>query len=243
MEIQLNPKSARAMAARLRSELNNGTTVSASQELLAKILGYHNWDTLSGVLKKKEGEDSVAAAEFQKRASRWKYRETPPRNFKPFTLYIDAYACDEWGEGPRWLQVEVTPELVAELHKLQTTVITQDVDMVTQDDSDGVWGEADHLNLRYDAVQVQADRFWWKATPKHQDYHVESRYIVFEELFQLIEQGAAANTEYFAWCQDKLFRDPNSAKDFAEDLYGDGFVALDEDELDKMPGRATYGST
>ena len=234
MEIQLSPKSARAMAARLRQEMAPNVSVSESQELLAKVLGYHNWDTLSGMLKKQNQQSEEERAAFMRRATVVKYRETPPQDFAPFMLYADAYACDEWGEGPRWFELEVTPALVKRLHELQTLALERGLD-ISQESYDGEWGDADHLSLQGDEVNVSYNSFWFTAHPKHSNYKVECRYIQFDELFSLIEQGEQANSVYFAWCDGKLFRDPNRAKDLAESLYDDGHIEVDEDKLDAMP--------
>lgn len=234
MEIQLTPKSARAMAKRLRSTVPGGMTTGASLETLAAVLGYHNWDTLSGVLSKKASAELEAEKAFKLKAERVKYRETPPKGFAPFDLYVEAYASDEWAESPAWVKLHVTESLVARLHSLQTLALKQGLD-ISQESYDGEWGEADHLSLCYDEVQVAADQFLFTALPKHGGSKVECRYVQFAELFDLIDRREQANDSYFAWCGDILFRAGNGAKQFAEGLHEDGTLDLDEDCLDKMP--------
>lgn len=234
MEIQLTPKSARAMAKRLRSTVPGGLTTGASLEALAVVLGYHNWDTLSGVLSQKASAELEADKAFKLKAERVKYRETPPKGFAPFDLYVEAYACDDWAESPSWLKLHVTEALVTKLHSLQTLVLKQGLD-VSQESYEGEWGEADHLSLRNDELHVQSDQFWFTAVPKHGSVEVECRYIAFDELYALIERGEQANISYFAWCDGKLFRDSNSAKSLAESLCEDGTLDLEESRLDEMP--------
>lgn len=244
MEINLTHSTAITMAKRLRTEVGPDVmATSASQEVLARVLGYANWDTLSGMLKREKDRAAAAAEaagqkenEFLVRAQRYRYRQTPPQAFKPFTLFIEAYAVDEWAEGPSWFKLEVTPELVERLHKLQTLVLKEGLNVDTET-YDGEWSGPDYLCLQGDALCVHPERFWFYARPEHGDYLVETRFVAFNELFELIDKGEQANSAYFAWCDGVLFRDSNSAKNLAESIYEEGDVALDEDKLDAMSSR------
>lgn len=238
MELNITSAIARAMAKRLREATSLELTTSASMEVLAKTLGYPNWDTLSGMLKASDKvETPEEDADFVRRASVHNWRKEPPKDFTPFTLYAEAYACNEWAEGPSWCKLEVTPALVALLHELQTLALKQDLETVTRDCYELEWQDEDRYSLRSPELQVSKRSFWFTARPKHQDFDVECRYFDFEELFQLIEKGQIASKKYFAWADGILFRDGNSARALAELLLDEDEISIDEGSLDEMPMR------
>ena len=88
MDITLNEKKVREMAARLRDALGRDrVSQGAALEALSKAFGERNWDTFSGLLKR--------AAPM------------PVKLAKPVALYVNAHSCDEWAPGPSWCKLVV----------------------------------------------------------------------------------------------------------------------------------------
>lgn len=230
MEITINPNTVRTLVKRLREAL--GLSQSAAYETVSKTLGYPNWDTLSGLLKAEEATASNSV--FAQAAERHGWRKTPPTVKEPFMFVWEAFACDEYGEGPGWYQLEVTQEVLNELHEMQTLCLQKSCD-VSRSFESGEWGNDDSLRLRGDELHVSASSFWVRARPKHCDYYVETRMTDIEELFKLVEQGQTAATPYLAWADGVLFKDGASAKQFALQMLDEGVVAVNEGCIDEMP--------
>lgn len=230
MEITINPNTVRTMVKRLRENL--GLTQSAAYEAVAQTLGHPNWDTLSGMLKAEllAQDNSV----FAQAAKRHHWRTAPPALKQPFMLVWEAFACDEYGEGPGWGQLEVTQEVLNELHEMQTLCLQNSCE-ISRDFGGMEWGNDDSLRLRGDELHVSASSFWVRARPKHCDYYVETRMMDIEELFKLIDQGQAAATPYLAWADGVLFKDGSSAKQFALQMLDEGVAAVNEGCIDEMP--------
>lgn len=236
MEIQINPTTVRAMVKRLRKSTALGQ--SAAYEAVSLMLGYPNWDTLSGLLKAEalppaNAQGASADTVFQEMAKRYNWRETPPTLDKPFMLTWEAYACDEFGTSPRWYQVEVTQEVLHEIHELQTLALKNACEVARGFEA-GTWGGSD-LRLQADEIRVDGGYVWVRARPKHCDYWVETRMMAIDELFQVIEKGQAAATPYLAWADGVLFKDGASAKEFAFQMLDDEVVAVNESCIDQMP--------
>lgn len=231
------------MAKRLRNKVP-GMTTCASLETIAAVLGYRNWDTLHGTLKAQAEAPATKTAplrseEFRTRARLVNYRETAPTGFQPFTLVCAVSALDDWADSPDCYRMEITEEVVAHLHELQTMCLDTGLDLAEDGEQLGEWLSTSFMNMRHDRLHVNERRFYLSARPKHGDATstVESRAIDFDELFDLIENGknAKSNAEYFAWAGNVLVRDAGSARQLAESLRDDGHLELEDSDLDSMP--------
>lgn len=240
MDISLSLDNAHAMAKRLRSQVPD-MTASTSREVLATVLGYRNWDTLNGMLKRAGSPAAPARSEeFLHRARLVNYREAPPKGFKPFELYCSVSALDEWADSPDCYQMTITEEVVAHLHRLQTTSLETGLALSEDGERFGEWLSTGFMNMRHDLLHVNDRRFYFSARPKHGEATstVESRAIDFDEFFDLIEKGKKSQHQsaYFAWAGDLLLRDPGSVRGFAEEQFSNGHFDIDIDEMEALPG-------
>lgn len=240
MEIILNETSVRAMAHRLRTHLRSSASVECSLamslESTAKMLGYKNWDTLIGMLRKEGTPEDVIARRLVE-WNHWGWRAKAPIVNKPFTFMWEASACSEWGEGPAWAKVEVTQELVNKIHRLQTQCLEQKFESTQVDYMPEEWNNGDEYRIQGEKLVVDRMSFWLRGYPKHADHAVETRMIDIKDFFDVIEKGEQASTGYLAWADGVLFKDGSSAKNFAQGLVDDGCLdeGFNEARIDEMP--------
>ena len=237
MELKLQRETLAKMAERLQQEWSRVESPGplkkgAALEVLSHVLGYKNWDTLSGLVKAAtaqapNGVEGISAEAIE----RVGYRLTPPKVEKPFMFYWEAYACDEWGEGPAWAKLEITQAFVDELHKLQTQCLRDTVNL-SVDRSVDEWDSEDTLRLRGDEMHVTHSHVWFSAYPKHANYNVETRLMDIRDFFDAID---GKNTEWLAWADGVLFKDGSSAKELAQGLVDNGELDIEESRIDFMP--------
>lgn len=176
MNIELTSQSIRTMADRVTKAYPD-TSKPKALEMLAVALGYRNFDTLSGMLKK---------------------APTKLASFASFDLYFAMRATDEWAPEPVWAKKQITPAFVEKLkHYVEQCKAaglssmrvdcTQVPDMELDDWDDGK--ESDPFNVHYWTLTVTPTRFWYSATPKHAEYEVETRALYLDDLQRLIDNA------------------------------------------------------
>lgn len=210
MEFHLNEKKVREMAGRMRKVFGNDTLGhSKALEAVAQTLGYPNWDTLSGLLK----------------------REDKPRFTldKPVTLYINAYACDEWADGPSWAKVRIDQAFIDAVLELQALCEDKGLDHVSKDWCPEAWDDDDNLRLQGDELVVCRHSWWFTARPKHADYSCETRMLDIGWMLDALSKHAS--TDYLVWRKDILLYDSaGNVSGMLEELVDAG--QLDESYLD-----------
>ena len=212
MEFHLNEKKVREMAGRMRRVFGNDTLGhSKALEAVAQTLGYPNWDTLSGLLKRAE--------------------EPGFKLDKPVTLYVNAFSCDEWGEGPTWCKLTIDQHFIDTVLELQALCKAKGLDQTTKSWGVDAWGQSDSLNLRDEDLAVGKHSWWIRARPKHADYDCETRMLDIGWLLEAL--GNRTSTEYLAWRKDVLLYDSASnIKGMVEELVDN--EELDESYLDEL---------
>ena len=213
MDIRINKDTAREMARRLRAAVGTANlSQSQAYEALAATLGHPNWDTLAGLLKRESTEAAQPAF----------------RLAAPITLYVDAFACDEWGEAPSWAQVLVDQAFVDEVLRLHGLVTQQGLDFVSTSWSAEMWDRQDDLRIQGDDLQVSKTAWWLRARPKHADYAVETRMIDVQVLLDVL---SGKTHDYLVRRKDMLFYDASgNTQGFIEMLVDDS--VLDERYLE-----------
>lgn len=249
MKIEINHETAVHMAQRLNQGvqaalgLEKEQTLKHSQalEILSQAMGYKNWDSFCGLLKSGHNQEKDSAknitscwsAEQKKNAERVGWRNTPPLLAKPFDFYWEAFACDEWGDGPRWAKVQVTQEFVNNLHSLQTKCLQFNAQM-TVSETPQEWDMEEELRLRGEELNVTMNHFWFSARPKHADYAVETRLLDIKVFFDAID-NSEQRMSHLAWADGILFMDGSSAKLFAQGLLDEEEIDINESRIEKMP--------
>lgn len=106
--------------------------------------------------------------------------------------YIEAYAADEYGDGPTYIRLDVTPDFKAQLRNLQRLVQDNGLSEARVYTGEATWGPKgieDKLRLSHDEMVVTHDTFWFVSQPKYADYHVETRGQNIHDFLSLIEDG------------------------------------------------------
>jgi hypothetical protein len=146
-------------------------------------------------------------------------RKTP--TFEPFTLVVEAQATSEFGEGPDYAEVSVTPEFIEHLLRLSRLCEEHGLESVTTPGAVDRWDREDELRIRGDSLRVWKDNFWFEASPKHADYNVETAAIDIASLVSV----AVLSTEgaYFRRLGDRVFySEDHDLNDFIARYEGDG---------------------
>jgi len=121
-------------------------------------------------------------------------------------VYIEAYACDDHGDGPTYARLDVTPEFKAQLRKLQGLVQDNGLSEARVYTGEAAWepeGIDDELTLSGDELVVTHSAFWFTAHVKHQDYFVETRAQDIHDFLSLVEDGETGPV-YLGYDPDEL---------------------------------------
>jgi hypothetical protein len=146
-------------------------------------------------------------------------RETP--DFEPFTLVARAHSTSEYGDGPEYAEIRVTPQFVEQLVRLSRLCKEHGLESVTVRDAVDRWDQEDDLRIRGDTLRVYGGDFWFEAYPKYADYNVETVAISIARLASV----ATRPTEVAGFLRvgDKVFcADDEDALDCLIDLYEGG---------------------
>ena len=114
-------------------------------------------------------------------------------------VYFEAYACDDYGDGPTFAELEVTPEFCARLQRLAALCTEHQLTELRVSDDPDAWGPGDveqEMRFTMPELVVAGDSFWFTDHPKHANYSVETRAIGITKFCD-----AVANQE----CSDPLF--------------------------------------
>ncbi len=103
-------------------------------------------------------------------------------SFKPFKLVVEAYATSEFGEGPEFAVVTVTPEFIDKLVRLRRVCKEHDLESLTIGMAPDMWDQEGDLRIRNNSLRVWGADFWFEAHPKHADYNVETKRISIGDL-------------------------------------------------------------
>jgi hypothetical protein len=103
-------------------------------------------------------------------------------------LYIEAYACSEYGSGPTYLELDVTQVVLNLIKHLQNVCMTHVLSEVHTNYVGGFkWGpagEVEELELQLDELVVTQTNFWFAAVPRYSDWHVETRMQRIDDLIE-----------------------------------------------------------
>ena len=218
MKVELNESKVRTIATSLRAAIHTGhVTHSKVLEVLAASLGFRNWDTMSGMLKR-ESRPTLTLAQ-------------------PVKLYMQVFATCE-GDGPDWAQVVIDQVFIDQLLSLQALCDDRRLSHVATFGEPNLW-QGDHReepgadSINFDSTQlyITARGWWFRATPKHTSYACETRVVDIEMLCAALV--SKASTAYLAWHSSTVAGEPpvlvsasmGNTQEFVQDLVDDGALS------------------
>ena len=124
--------------------------------------------------------------------------------FTPFTLVMQAFVCDENGEGPAYAKILVTPELLRKIAALAASMQTLGIRSAHVDDDDGIWADGDEsYRMRGTDMVVmplpggfEKASFFFQGHPKHVDYNCETRAVDLKDLIACIGKAGELPTGF-----------------------------------------------
>ena len=114
--------------------------------------------------------------------------------------YIEAYASSDYGDGPTFAKVLVTPELLDKLRKLSGLCVEHGLSELRVYDSPELWGPGEiesELRLICGELVVTKSSFWFVDQPKNAEYHIETRAQEIEDFFKAIADDTSGVALYF----------------------------------------------
>ncbi|KWT98280.1 hypothetical protein APY03_0415 [Variovorax sp. WDL1] len=141
----------------------------------------------------------------------------------PVTLYLSAFACDEFGEAPRWAKVTLDQAFMDQLLAMRTRCIEQNLDLQATSAEPEAWQEDGMFPRRVSgtAVYVNKGGWWFQGYPKHCNYAIETRMVEIETLLTVLK--TRTSSEYLAWHGDVLvYETAGDMQPFVESLIEEG---------------------
>lgn len=123
--------------------------------------------------------------------------------FEPFKLVVQAHATSEFGEGPAWAEILITPEFIGRLRRLSRLCQEEGLESVTTAEAPGKWDQEDDLRIRGNSLRVWGDEFWFEAWPKNRDYGIETVPVSIADLATVATLGT--DCAGFQRIDDKVF--------------------------------------
>lgn len=120
------------------------------------------------------------------------------------TMVVEAFACDEYGDGPAWAEVVVDQKFLDKLQQLSGLCKEHGLEQVRVNWAPERWDNEDDLRLRGNSLVVTEGDFWFTAYPKHANYDVETRIMCIDDLVKALG-GNVEPEGPFRWHEDKLF--------------------------------------
>lgn len=217
MQIEINSKYVRNMAERIVKNFPQVEKPTAL-EMVAQSLGYRNFDTLSGLLKKE--------------AKALRKSNVSQLLAKPVMLWMESFVVGDYGNGPEWVNVELTAEYLESMLKQRDFCKERNLSHTSEWADPTDWQEepSNPFNMRDWQLYVTEDSFWFRAHPKHCDYAVETRAVSFEELLKLLQATTGGGTS-FQWIDGALYHDSEDAQALFDNTHEPEIPALGVWEL------------
>lgn len=108
--------------------------------------------------------------------------------------YLEAYAASDFGDGPDFAQVTLTPELIVNIRRLKALCDGCGLSEVRIYASPNLWGPGDvdgDLRLNCAELVVTSSSFWFVDRPKHASYHIETRAVSIDEFLAVVDKPSS----------------------------------------------------
>ena len=122
-------------------------------------------------------------------------------------VFLEAYACDDYGDGPTFAELDVTPEFCARLQRLAALGTEHQLTELRMSDGPDAWEPGDvaqDMHFTMPELVVAGDSFWFTDHPKHAKYSVETRGIGITEFCDAVAKQARSDPLFFGDDVDAL---------------------------------------
>jgi len=133
-------------------------------------------------------------------------------------VYMEVYACDDYGNGPSFAELEATPQFCAYLDHLAALCISQQLSEVRVLMGPDAWGPGDiedDLRVTMPELVVTRTSFWFRDRQKHASYHVETRAIEINSFCKAVHNHVGTEPLYFGssieWLKESIANLENAA--------------------------------
>ncbi|MDO8414831.1 MAG: hypothetical protein Q7S87_01320 [Agitococcus sp.] len=200
MHIELTSTSVNQMANRI-TEAFPQQGKPAVLEMLAYGLGYRNFDTLSGVLKK----EKAARKQTQTNGVPLGLLSTP------VALWLECFSVDKGMDSPQWVAYSLTTMNLTFILEQQAICIAKDLDAVKFSEEPTSYDQGFFVaDIPSWSMFVSKTSFWFRGIPKHCDYAVETTLIEIARVITLLKERTEG-TKDFRWIGSQLYHDGQNA--------------------------------
>lgn len=122
-------------------------------------------------------------------------------------VYFEAYPCDDYGDGPTFAELDVTPEFCARLQRLAALGTKHQLTELRVSDGPDAWGPGDveqEMRFTMPELVVAGDGFWFTDHPKHATFNVETRSIGITEFCDAVAKHERSDPLFFGDDVDAL---------------------------------------
>ena len=140
------------------------------------------------------------------------------------TLILKVFATGEDIDGPSWVKVELTKELLQRVEHLSALCLEHNLRSVTTHDAPAEWDLEDEVRLSHDRLEVQGPFFWFACVTKFGNYLHESGSLTLEILraFIAAEPGNTREKNLlkygFIFKGDHIYQDKDVEKNYEAHL-------------------------
>lgn len=231
MEINVTQPGLKAFANNLRKSLTEaGVTDSVipqslSLELVAKTLGFRNWDVLSGVAS------AAPAQEPSKETSDLATKASVIESFAPVVLYISACSQNSDKADVSWVKLTFTHEMAKRLKRVMYHMKELELGTVSLSDYFPTWDT--EYSVPYSEVAVAEEGFTLRAELKHGSVALFSEEVPLDNLLDAV-QGKGSD-DCCRRIGDVVLYSECGALEFARDLYDEEVLNFTQDVVDSFP--------
>lgn len=236
MQVEINKAKVKNMVALLRKEVAPNLRVCQAYEVVSRLLGFSNWDTLCGLLRKEEQNASakpLLSKAQKQRAVSCDWRAEAPAVGQPFTMFVMADFTNTLSRDEVWVKIRVDQAFVDLLHSLQTRCLETDTAYIQVDYCPEEWGGYTTQRPQTSILTVDKKSFHLYGNAEQGPAAVRSLAISFEDFYALLEDNADT-PDYMGWADGVLFVDVTSPREFALELLYKGVIDIEEGTIDEM---------
>lgn len=149
---------------------------------------------------------------------------------KPVTVFIEAYASDDDGDGPAYIRLDVDQAFVDRLKKLHGLVAENVLSELRVYALPDEWDAQEELDLVNSELVLTSSEFWFTADVSHTDYNAESRGQNIDAFINAVQAHEGSEPIYLGSDIEYLKRITQEEDDDTSDEASERFINAKGDE-------------